>query len=89
MVIPSGGSEGGPDNLHKGADQWLYVEAGAGEAIVNGHSYPLVAGSLMLIVRGDKHEIRNTGRSPLRTLNFYVPPAYTSEGDELPRATGS
>jgi oxalate decarboxylase/phosphoglucose isomerase-like protein (cupin superfamily) len=38
----------------------------------------------VLIERGDTHEIRNTGRTPLRTLNFYVPPAYTSDGDELP-----
>jgi len=89
MVIPTGGSEGGPDNRHKGADQWLYVQGGTGEAIINGHAYPLEAGSLMLIARGDKHEIRNTGRSALRTLNFYVPPAYTSDGDELPRATSS
>ena len=74
VVIPAGGSEGGPDNLHKGADQWLYVESGTGEAIINGHTYPLEGGSLMLIVRGDKHEIRNTGRCALRTLNFYPSP---------------
>ena len=36
-------------------------------------------GALMLIERGDEHEIRNTGDDLLRTLNFYVPPAYTSE----------
>ena len=89
MVIPTGSSEGAPDNLHKGADQWLYVESGTGEAIINGHTYPLEAGSLMLIVRGEKHEIRNTGRSQLKTLNFYVPPAYTQEGDELPKGTAS
>ena len=38
----------------------------------------------MLIQRGDAHEIRNTGRTPLKTLNFYVPPAYAQDGDELP-----
>jgi hypothetical protein len=31
-----------------------------------------------------RHEIRNTGSQPLRTLNVYVPPAYTAEGDERP-----
>src|SRR5690242_3719825 len=44
MVISAGDKEGGADNLHKGADQWLYVESGKGEAIVNGHKYPLEAG---------------------------------------------
>ena len=85
MVIPPGDCEGGPDNRHRGADQWLYVLAGTGAATVNGKRYPLHAGALLLIERGDTHEIRNTGRSPLRTLNFYVPPAYTPDGDPLPR----
>ena len=29
MVLAVGGQEGGSDNLHKGADQWLYVVVGA------------------------------------------------------------
>ena len=85
MVIAPGDSEGGPDNRHRGADQWLFVLSGTGTAIVNGRRYALAAGSLVLIERGDTHEIRNSGRTPLKTLNFYVPPAYTSSGDELPR----
>jgi mannose-6-phosphate isomerase-like protein (cupin superfamily) len=89
MVVEPGNSEGGPDNAHKGADQWLYVQEGTGEAIVNGHAYPLEAGTLILIARGDTHEIRNTGRSALKTLNFYVPPAYTENGDELPAGSAT
>jgi mannose-6-phosphate isomerase-like protein (cupin superfamily) len=85
MVLPPGDSEGGPDNRHRGADQWLYVVSGTGSATVNGKRQRLRAGSLVLIERGDRHEIRNTGRTPLRTLNLYVPPAYTKDGDTLPR----
>jgi mannose-6-phosphate isomerase-like protein (cupin superfamily) len=66
-------------------DQWLYVQSGSGLAIVNGQRTELRAGSLVLIERGDRHEIRNRGRAPLRTLNIYVPPAYTKNADELPR----
>ncbi len=84
MVIAPGDSEGGADNRHDGADQWLYVESGNGEAKINGHVYPLEAGSLVLIQRGDRHEIRNTGRSAMKTLNIYVPPAYMQDGNELP-----
>jgi mannose-6-phosphate isomerase-like protein (cupin superfamily) len=84
MVIAPGKSEGGNDNRHRGADQWLFVESGHGEAHVNGHRYPLEAGSLMLIQRGDLHEIRNTGSTPLKTLNIYLPPAYDGDGEELP-----
>ena len=84
MVIAPGGSEGGPDNRHRGAEQWLYVVAGTGVAIVEGTRRALAAGSLLLIERGEAHEIRNTGRTPLKTFNFYSPPAYTQAGDERP-----
>jgi mannose-6-phosphate isomerase-like protein (cupin superfamily) len=85
MVIRPGKSEGGPGNRHRGADQWLYVRSGAGTAIVNGRRVALSAGTLLLIEKGDRHEIRNTGDEPLRTLNVYVPPAYDAKGEELPR----
>jgi mannose-6-phosphate isomerase-like protein (cupin superfamily) len=88
MVLAPGDSEGGPDNLHRGSDQWLYVLSGTGAATVNGKRYPLRAGALVLIEHGDTHEIRNTGRAPLRTLNVYVPPAYTPDGEPLPRGRG-
>jgi mannose-6-phosphate isomerase-like protein (cupin superfamily) len=41
----------------------------------------IAARSLLLIEKGEPHKITNTGRSPLVTLNFYVPPAYTKGGD--------
>jgi mannose-6-phosphate isomerase-like protein (cupin superfamily) len=89
MVVASGDKEGGPDNVHVGADQWLYVQEGTGEAVVNGDTYSLAPGSLLLIQRGDKHEIRNTGASPLKTLNVYVPPAYKPDGEELPAGSSA
>ncbi len=85
MVLEPGDGEGGPDNRHRGADQWLYVLSGRGEAIVNGRRRKLGPGSLLFIERREKHEIRNIGRGLLRTLNFYVPPAYKPSGDPLPR----
>jgi mannose-6-phosphate isomerase-like protein (cupin superfamily) len=85
MVLAPDDCEGGPDNRHRGADQWLYVVSGRGTATINGKRYVIRPGSLLLIERGDRHEIRNPGRTALRTLNVYVPPAYTSGGDELPR----
>jgi mannose-6-phosphate isomerase-like protein (cupin superfamily) len=83
MVIKPGGAEGNRDNRHHGADQWLFVVSGSGVATINRRHHALRAGRLLLIERDDRHEIRNTGRQPLRTLNFYVPPAYSSDGDEL------
>ncbi|HET9635295.1 MAG TPA: cupin domain-containing protein [Gemmatimonadaceae bacterium] len=85
MVIAPGDCEGGPDNRHRGADQWLFVLSGKGSATVGRRMHSLKANSILLIEKGTTHEIRNTGRSPLKTLNVYVPPAYTKSGDELPR----
>lgn len=85
MVIAPGECEGGPDNRHRGADQWMYVLSGRGVATLGTREHDLEAGTLVLIERGTTHEIRNTGRTPLKTFNLYVPPAYRSDGDELPR----
>jgi mannose-6-phosphate isomerase-like protein (cupin superfamily) len=84
MVIKPGDKEGWPGNRHKGSDQWLYVAEGKGVAIVNKKKIKLKQGSLILIERGEEHEIKNTTRKPLKTLNFYIPPAYRKNGDLRP-----
>lgn len=84
MVIAPGDSEGGPDNRHRGADQWLYVVSGTGVAVVDGRRQSLAAGSLLVIERGERHEIRNSGRTLLKTVNLYSPPAYDQEEEPLP-----
>ena len=84
MALTPGSHTGGPDNRHRGADQWMYVVSGNGAAIVDGVRQPLQAGSLLVIERGETHEIRCTGDEPLRTGNFYSPPAYDDDGEELP-----
>jgi len=85
MVIPPGDAEGDPHNRHRGADQWLFVVEGRGVGRINGRRVKLVPGMLLLIEKGDEHEIRNDGRGLLRALNVYVPPAYDKGGEELPR----
>ena len=83
MVLAPGGSEGGPDNRHRGADQWLFVVFGTGVATVEGRRVPLKAGTLLVIERRERHEVRNTGRTLLKTLNFYYPPAFDADGDAV------
>jgi mannose-6-phosphate isomerase-like protein (cupin superfamily) len=84
MVLNPGKAEGDARNRHRGADQWLFVVSGSGVAKVNKRRYALKPGSLLLIEHGDEHEICNNSRGLLKTLNFYVPPAYDPGGDELP-----
>lgn len=88
MTLAPGTSTGGPHNRHAGADQWLYVVSGTGMAIVEGVQQPLQAGSLLVIERGENHEIRSNDEQPLRTINFYSPPAYDGDGEPLPAGDG-
>lgn len=85
MVLAPGDREGGEDNRHRGADQWLYVVDGEGIAIVETggrrRRLRLSAGRLLVIEKGERHEIRNTGKALLRTLNFYTPPAFRRDGE--------
>lgn len=90
MVLAPGDSEGGDDNRHRGADQWLYVVDGRGVAIVETggrrRRVALDAGRLLVIEKGERHEVRNTGTGLLRTLNFYYPPAFRRDGE--PKGAG-
>ena len=67
--------------MHRGGDQWLYTVAGSRVATVEGRRAPLRAGKLLVIERGEQHEVRNTGRTLLKTLNLSSPPALDAQGD--------
>jgi len=62
------------------------VLSGTGTALVNRKRVALKPGTLLLVEHKDRHEIKCTGRAPLSTLNFYVPPGYSKGGQELPAA---
>lgn len=85
MVLKPGEDTGEPQNEHAGSEQWLYVISGTGQALVNKRKLKIAEGSLLLIEKGEVHQVKNTGRSPLITLNLYVPPAYTEDGEPLRR----
>jgi len=69
------------ENEHPKAEQWLFVVRGAGRAIVGKNRVTLKANSLLLIEKGEPHQVTNTGRSAMVTLNFYCPPAYDDQGE--------
>jgi mannose-6-phosphate isomerase-like protein (cupin superfamily) len=41
LTLTPGEAESGSVNRHRGADQWLFVVAGTGKAVVNGETVPL------------------------------------------------
>ena len=76
MTIEPGCAEGGPDNRHRGADQWLYVVSGRGIAIVAGERIELRAGTLVLIEsRRDARDPQYRPHSPPhRSTSTFRPP---------------
>ena len=44
MVLAAGDSTGGPDNSHRGSDQWLFVVSGTGVAVIDKRRVKLARG---------------------------------------------
>ena len=59
--------------VHK-LDQFFRVEAGAGEAVLDGVRTAISAGFAVLVPAGANHNIRNTGGVPLKLYTLYAPP---------------
>lgn len=82
MVLrPGQSSSDEVENEHPRSEQWMFVVWGSGRATVGKRSVKVAEGSLLLIERGEPHRITNTGRTEMVTINFYAPPAYSSDGE--------
>jgi mannose-6-phosphate isomerase-like protein (cupin superfamily) len=55
-------------------DQFFRVEAGTGEAVLDGVHTPIAAGFAVLVPAGARHNIINTGVVPLKLYTLYAPP---------------
>src|SRR5205809_6161675 len=85
---PGGTSDDEPSNEHPGSEQWLFVISGSGEAKIGKRRgqlrrIKLEPGSLLIIEKGELHQIVNSGKRSLRTINFYAPPAYDEQGEPV------
>jgi mannose-6-phosphate isomerase-like protein (cupin superfamily) len=81
-------SDSNPSNEHPHSEQWLFVISGTGEVLIGKRRKALrrvkiTRHSLLMIEKGELHQIKSTGRRSLSTLNFYAPPAYDADGDPL------
>ncbi len=84
-------SDDEPSNEHANSEQWLFVISGTGTATVipkggRRRTVKLRPGSLLIIEKGDLHQIKHAGRGALRTINFYSPPAYKADATLRPTA---
>ena len=71
MAISVGEEIGG--EVHK-LDQFLRIEQGEGQAILDGKVHKIVEGTVILVPQGTEHNIINTGKVPLKLYTLYSPP---------------
>lgn len=55
-------------------DQFFRVEEGTGEAVMDGVRTQIRAGFAVVVPAGAKHNIINTGSTPLKLYTLYAPP---------------
>jgi mannose-6-phosphate isomerase-like protein (cupin superfamily) len=64
------------EEVHEGTDQFFRVEDGKGEIWIDGQKTPIESDTGIVIPAGTRHNIRNTGRKPLRMYTLYAPPQH-------------
>lgn len=63
--------------VHKDHDQFIKIEKGTGEAIINNITYKLFDGIGLIIPAGFKHQIKNTNPNEhLKLFTIYSPPEH-------------
>ena len=64
------------EEVHADHDQFLRLEAGAGEAWIDGNRAPVKADDAIIVPAGARHNVVNTGDTPLRLYTLYAPPEH-------------
>jgi len=71
MALKPGGEIGA--EVHK-LDQFLRVEQGSGEAVLDGVRTTIRSGFAILVPAGTNHNIVNTGSDSMKLYTLYAPP---------------
>ncbi len=72
MSIPVDGEVG--EETHEHVEQTLYFQAGNGSVRLNEDVFPVQAGDVVVVTPGTRHNVVNTGSSPLKIATVYAPP---------------
>jgi mannose-6-phosphate isomerase-like protein (cupin superfamily) len=74
MAIEPGGEIG--EEVHPEHDQFFRIEEGKGEVWVDGRRIEIESDFAILVPAGAKHNIKNSGREPLKLYTLYAPPEH-------------
>jgi mannose-6-phosphate isomerase-like protein (cupin superfamily) len=64
------------EEVHDDRDQFFRVEAGTGEVWIDGKKSAVKADMAIIVPAGARHNVRNTGKEPLKLYTLYAPPEH-------------
>ena len=64
------------EEIHKDRTQFFRVEQGTGEVWIDGVSTSIESDAAIVVPAGARHNIRNTGGTPLKVYTLYAPPEH-------------
>ncbi len=67
------------EEVHIGVDQFFRIEDGSGKVIIEGDEYPVWSDFAFVIPAGTKHNVVNTGDTPLKLYTIYSPANHIEE----------
>lgn len=62
--------------VHEGHDQFLRFEEGEGEVVIDGATHQVEDDYAVIVPAGARHNVINTGDSPLKLYTLYGPPEH-------------
>jgi mannose-6-phosphate isomerase-like protein (cupin superfamily) len=74
MSLPPGEDIG--EETHDDVDQFFRVEMGNGEVLIDGRATNIENGMAIIVPAGARHNVRNTGNTPLKLYTLYAPPEH-------------
>jgi mannose-6-phosphate isomerase-like protein (cupin superfamily) len=74
------------EEVHEDRDQFFRVEEGRGEVSIDGVKTPIRSGAGVVVPAGARHNIRNTGKEPLKLYTVYAPPEHVDKTVHVTKA---
>jgi mannose-6-phosphate isomerase-like protein (cupin superfamily) len=74
------------EEVHDDRDQFFRVETGNGEVSIDGRRTKLEDDMAVIVPAGARHNVRNTGKKPLKLYTIYGPPEHVDRTVHVTKA---
>lgn len=74
------------EEIHDEVDQFFRVEQGKGEVLIDGRTTKVESATAIVVPAGARHNIRNTGETPLQLYTLYAPPEHADGTVQVTKA---